>query len=144
LWNNFVFSLFNIDVGVEQSSILSLILLAFYISPIFHIFEKISINFNISILFHSFVGDGLLISQEKSFEKTNALLYCSYNIILLLLNQFSLIIEYGKSEVFYFSRSHGIFNPSSLNLSLLGDPILCPKDIWRYLSFIFDRKLSFQ
>ena len=143
MWNNFVFSLFNIDVGVEQSSILSLILLTFYISPIFHIFEKISINFNIPILFHSFVGDGLLILQEKSFEKTNALLYCSYNIILFLLNQFSLIIEYGKSEVFYFSRSHGIFNPSSLNLSLLGDPILCPKDIWRYLSFIFDRKLSF-
>jgi len=31
----------------------------------------------------------------------------------------------------------------SLDLSPLGGPILYPKESWRYLGFIFDRKLSF-
>ena len=118
LWNNFFPSLFNIDVGVEQGSILSLILSAFYISPIFHIFEKRSKNLNIPISSLSFVNNELLILQEKSFEKTNAFLYCSYNIISFLLNQFGLVIEHGKSKVFHFSRSYEIFNSSSLDLSL--------------------------
>ena len=71
LWNGFVSSLFNIDVGVGQNFILSPILLALYILPIFHIFEKRSKNLNIFISFLSFVDDGLFISQEKSLEKTN-------------------------------------------------------------------------
>jgi len=39
-WNNFSSPLFNVDIGVEQDSILSPILSALYLSPIFHIFEK--------------------------------------------------------------------------------------------------------
>ena len=38
---------------------------------------------------------------------------------------------------------HGTFNPSPLDLSSIGGPILCPKEFWKYLGFIFDRKLSF-
>ena len=143
LWNDFASPLFNVDVSIEQGYVLSSIILALYILPIFHIFEKRSKNLNIPISFLSFVNDRLLISQEKSFEKTNALLHCSYNIILSLLNQFGLIIEHRKSEIFHFSRSYRIFNSSPLDLSLLGGSILYLKDIWRYLGFIFDRKLSF-
>ena len=110
--------LFNIDVGVEQGSVLSPILSAFYISPIFHIFEKRSKNLNIPISSLSFVNNELLILQEKSFEKTNAFLYCSYNIISSLLNQFGLVIKHGKSKVFHFSRSYEIFNSFPLDLSL--------------------------
>ena len=58
-------------------------------------------------------------------------------------HEFGLVIEHGKSEIFHFSRSCGTFNPPSLDLSPLGGPILYPKDTWRYLGFIFDRKLSF-
>ena len=144
LWNNFIFSLFNVDVGIEQGSALSPILLALYITPSFHIFEKRSKNLKISKSLFSFVNNRLLTLQEKSFEKTNALLFCSYTIISSLLNQFGLMIEHRKSKVFYFSRLYGIFNLFPFNLSLLGDPILCLKDTWRYLGFIFDRKLFFQ
>jgi len=77
------------------------------------------------------------------FDKTNTILFCSYNIITSLFNQFGLTTKYERSKVFHFLRSHGNFNPSLLSLSPLRGPILWPKDIWRYLSFIFNRKLSF-
>ena len=60
-----------------------------------------------------------------------------------LLSKFRLIVEHLKTEVFHFTRLQGFFNPPSLNLSPIGGLILCPKDLWKYLEFIFDRKLSF-
>ena len=41
------------------------------------------------------------------------------------------------------SRSIGLFNPPPLDLSPIGGPILHSKEIWKYLGFIFDKKLSF-
>ena len=140
---NFVFSLFNINIGIGQDSALFPILLALYISLIFYIFEKRSKNLNILILFLSFVNDRFLTLQGKSFKKTKTFLFCSYNIILFLLKQFGLVIKHKKSKIFHFSKSHRIFNLSFLNLSLLRGPILCSKNIWRYLDFIFNRKLFF-
>ena len=63
---------------------------------------------------------------------------------MFLLNYFGLITEHRKSKIFHFSRSHRTFNPSPLDLGPLREPILCSKDIWRYLGFIFNKKLSFQ
>ena len=60
-----------------------------------------------------------------------------------LLNKFGLIIEHLKTEVFHFNRSHGLFNLPPLNLSSIKDPILIPKNSWKYLGFIFNKKLSF-
>jgi len=54
--------------------------------------------------------------------------FCSYNVVSSILDKFSLILEYGKTEVFHFSRAQEVFNPSSLDLSAIGDPILKPKD----------------
>jgi len=56
---------------VGQGSTLSSILLALYITPTFHIFEKIIQNLlpSISVSTLSFVNDSLFISQEKSSEK---------------------------------------------------------------------------
>jgi len=70
-------------------------------------------------------------------------LFCSYNIVSFLLDQFGLAIEYEKTEVFYFSRSYGVFNPPLLDLSSIGGLILTLKTIWQYLGFIFNRKLIF-
>ena len=53
------------------------------------------------------------------------------------------MIEHSKTEVFHFNRSHGSFNPPSLDLSSIGGPILHPKNSWKYLGFIFDQKLMF-
>jgi len=85
LWNSFSSSSFNMDVGVDQKSTLSPILSALFIAPIFHIFKKIINNLKIPVSFLLFVDDGLFISQEKSFDKMNAHLFCSYNIISFLL-----------------------------------------------------------
>ena len=45
---------------------------------------------------------------------------------LFLLEQFKLVIEYMKTEIFWFSRSH-TFYPSSLDLNTLGGPLLHSK-----------------
>ena len=130
---------------VGQEFALSLILSALYIALIFHILEKRTKIFSIPILifFMSFVDDGLLIIQEKSFEKSNTNLFCSYSIISSLFRQFSLVIKYNKSEVFNFSRLTKNFNPPLLDLRPLGGTILKQKDTWQYLEFFVNRKLLF-
>lgn len=126
VWNSFVSLFFRADIDIGQEFAFSPILVSFYITPIFHIFEKRSkdllLNIPVSVL--SFVDVSLFISQKKSYEKSNAYLFYSYNIISNIFNQFGLTIEHSKSEVFNFSRSIRNFNPPSLDLSLLEDPIL--------------------
>ena len=142
-WNNFTSSIFNVNIGVGQGSVLSSILSALYYSPFLYILEKSLKNLNIPISIISFVNDGLFISQSKSFHIYNYHLFCSYNIMTKLLEKFSLIVEHSKTDIFHFNRSHGNFNPPPLNLIPIGGTILWPKNMWKYLDFIFDRKLLF-
>ena len=127
-WNCFFSHLFDINVGVGQGSALSPILSALYLSPFLHILEKCLKNLNLKISTLSFVDNGLLITQNKSFQVSNACLFSSYNVASKLLFKFGLLVEHSKTEVFHFSRSHGTFNPSPLNLSSIGGPMLIPKD----------------
>ena len=53
-------------------------------------------------------------------------------------------MKHSKTEIFHFSRSYRAFNLPPLDLMSLGEPILLPKPTWKYLGFIFNRKLSFQ
>ena len=138
LWNNFIFPLFCVNIVVSQGSALSLILSALYLSPIFYSLENCLKILKIPISIISFVDDGLFISQNKSISYSNTNIFCSYNVISSLLTRCGLIIEHGKTNVFHFSRSQGAFNPLSLDLSVLGGPILLPKNTWQYLGFIFD------
>ena len=144
LWNNFISPLFNVNVGVGQRSALSPILFALYLSPVFYSFENRLKILKIPIFIISFVDDGLFISQNKSISHSNTNLFCSYNVISSLLTKCGLVVEHGKTNIFYFSRSHRAFNPSLLNSSALEGPILLPKNTWRYLGFIFDQKLTFR
>ena len=128
LWNSFSSSIFNINVGVGQGLALSPILLALYLSPFLYILEKQLKDLKIPISIISFIDDGLLISQDKSFDMSNSHLFCSYNVMSNLLDKFGLIVEHSKTEVFYFYRSHGPFNSPPLDLSPLGGPILTPKN----------------
>jgi len=143
LWNSFTSSFFSVDVGIAQGLALSIILSTFFIILIFYIFEKRIKNLKISISFLLFVNDRLFISQERSFDNTNANLFYNYNIISSLLEQFGLIVKYRKTENFHFSRSYRIFNILPLNLSQIDGLILYSKDTWQYLGFIFNRKLTF-
>jgi len=141
-WNNFSSPFFSIHVGVGQDSALSPILLAMYLSPVFQIFEKRLKILKILVSVISFVDDRLFISQDKSFDISNSNLFYSYQIMLLLLKQFGLIIKHGKTEVFHLFRTYRTFNYPLLDLTILGSPIIHPKETWHYLGFIFDRKLT--
>jgi len=110
----------------------------------FILFENCLKILKIPISIISFVDNGIFISQNKSILHSNANLFCCYNIISSLLMKCGLIVEHGKTDIFHFSRSHGLFNPPPLDLSPLGGSVLLPKDTWKYLGFIFDRKLNFR
>jgi len=142
-WNNISSPSFEVNVGVDQGSALSLILLALYLSSFLYILEKHLKNLNIPVFLISFVDDRLIISQNKLIDISNSHFFCSYNVLTNLLDKFGLIIEHLKTETFHFNRSHGMFNSPPLNLSTIRGPVLCPKDSWKYLGFIFDRKLIF-
>ena len=142
-WNNVSFQFFNVNVGVGQGLSLFLILSVLYILPVFHILEKHLKNLKIPVSFLSFVDDGLFIAQSKSLTVSNSILFCSYNFVSSILDKFGLVLEHRKIEAFHFSRAQGIFNPPPLNLSNISRLILKPKNTWKYLSFIFNRKLSF-
>ena len=129
-WNKFFSSLYNVDVGIGQGSALSPILSALYISLIFYILENHLKNLKIPISIFSFVDNSLFISQHKSISVSNTNLFCSYNIVSTLLTKFGLVVEYRKTEVFYFSRSQENFNLPSLDLIPLGGFVLLPKDTW--------------
>ena len=135
--------MFEVDVRVGQGSALSPILSAFYLSSFLYILEKYLKIYNIPVSIILFVDDGLFISQDKSLISSNSHLFCSYNIMTKLLNKFGLIVEHLKTEVFHFNRLHGLFSQPPLDLSSIGGPILVPKNTWKYLGFIFGRKLSF-
>jgi len=114
-----------------------------YLSPFLYILEKCLKNLQIPISIISFIDDGLFISQDKSLKMSNARLFCSYNIMSILLKKFGLVVEYSKTEIFHFSRAQGPFNPPPLDLSMIEKPILSPKNSWKYLGFISNRKLTF-
>jgi len=138
VWNDLHSLSFEVNVRVGQGSALSPILSALYLSPFLYILKKHLKNLKIPISTLLFVDDGLIITQNKSLNTSNSHLFCSYNVLSKLLDSFGLVIEHMKTEIFYFNRSHGIFNPPLLDLTPIGGPILCPKNTWKYLRFIFD------
>jgi len=142
-WNDFISPIFNINIGIGQGSALLPILGTLYLSLVFQILEKRLKILNILSMI-SFVENGLFVSQNKSTSLLNTNLFCSYNVISSLLCKFSLIIEYGKTDIFHFSKAHGPFNPPALDLSSLGSPFFLYKETCKYLGFIFDYKLTFR
>ena len=127
VWNSFISPFFRAYKDVGQGSALSLILSVLYIALIFHIFENRMKNLlsPISVSILLFIDDSLFISQDKSYEKSNKNLFCSYGIISSL---FGLKTKYNKLKVFHFSRSIKNYKPSLLDLRLSGGPLLWPND----------------
>jgi len=122
---------------------LSPILFTLYLTLILHILGKQLKILKILIFILLFIDDGLLVAQNKSLSISNFLLFCGYQITSSLLDRFGLTLEHGKTEVFYFSRLYGAFKPPPLNLSSIRGPVLHPKNMWKYLRYIFDRKIFF-
>jgi len=129
-WNNFLSPIFNTNVRVGQGSALSPILSTIYLSPIIKTFKKRTKNLkeNIPTDILSFVDDGLLISQEKSYTLSSSFLLCSYNIISKILLDTGLVMEHNKTKILHFTRAQYPPNPS-IDLSSVGGPIISPKPI---------------
>jgi len=127
-WNNFSSPAFNTNVGVGQGSALSPILSAIYLAPIIKTFKKRIKNLkeNIPTNILSFVDNGFLISQEKSYSLSSFFFLCSYNIMFKILIDAGLVMEYSKTELFHFTRARHPSNPS-INLSSVGGPVISPK-----------------
>ena len=131
-------------MGIGQGSALSPILSAIHLTPIIKTFKKRIKNLkeNIPTDVLSFVDNGLLISQKKSYELFSVFLLSSYNMISRILLDAGLIMEHGKSKVFHFIQFQCLPN-LSIALTSVEGPILYSKLIWRYLGFFFDCKLNF-
>jgi len=138
MWNEFSSLTYEVNVGVGHGSTLSPILSTLYLSPLLYILEKCLNILNIPVSLISFIDDSLFISQNKFINVSNSQLFCSYNVLSSLLDKFGLNIEHSKTEIFHFNRSHRMFNSLLLDLSSLEGPILCPKNSWKYLGFIFN------
>jgi len=123
-WNNFMFPIFNVNIGVDQDSALLPILSALYLLLFIYILENHLKNLKIPVSIISFVDDGLFISQSNFFDISNSCLYCSHNVLSNLLEKFGLVVKHSKTKIFHFNRSHGIFNPPPLDLSPLGGDVL--------------------
>jgi len=104
---------------VGQGSALSSILSAIYLAPIIKKFKKRIKNLEIRIPTDilSFVDNGLLISQEKSYSLSSFFLLCSYNIMSKLLLNAGLVIEHNKTKLFHFMQAQYPPNPPSTCLS---------------------------
>ncbi len=112
---------------LDKAQLLPLFSLLSIFLLIFHILEKQLKILKIPISIISFVNDGLLISQNKSISLSNTNLFYNYNVISSLLTKFRLVMEYGKTKVFYFSRSHEVFNLLPLDLTPIREPVLLSK-----------------
>jgi len=88
-----------------QDSALLPILSVIYLAPIIKTFKIKIKNLEKEILTDilSFVDNGLLISQEKSYSLFSSFLLCSYNIMSKILLDAGLIIEHNKTKLFYFT-----------------------------------------
>ena len=66
IWNNFISSFFDINIGIRQGSALSPILSALYLFLVFHSLEKRLKILKIPISMISLVDNGLFVSRSKS------------------------------------------------------------------------------
>ena len=125
-WNFFLSEACDIDIEVRQDSALSPILSLLYIALLICIFEWRNQVLNLNTCILSFVNNGYLISQGKTYNKTLPKLYSSYRVVTDLMVMFGLVIEYDKSEIFHFSRMYNNSNPE-LDLSAISALILKSK-----------------
>jgi hypothetical protein len=94
----------------------------------------------------SYVDNGMFITQSVRLEDNLPLLTEAYGVIFQAFTSLRLVLEHDKSEVFHFSQARRFSSlPINLGFALYtGATPLCPKPIWCYLGFFFDRKLLFK
>ena len=91
--NSFFSRAYDTNVCMGQDFVLSPILSVLYIALLIRIFEHRAQALNLDTCILSFVDDGLLISQGKTYNKTLPELYNSYRVVTDLMVTFGLVIE---------------------------------------------------
>jgi len=127
---------------VGQGSALSPILSALYLAPVLWKFHTERHNAQLI----SYVDDGTIIVQSKTWEENLVKLKSAYTTVFQLTAALGLVLEHEKSEAFHFSRKHEDLNPP-VDLGYAphtGNTPLVPNKVWRYLGIFFDRKLLFK
>jgi hypothetical protein len=120
-WGEFSSPKMNTDVGMGQGSALSPVESALYFAPVLAIFNQRVAHLDVTVL--SYVDDGTLIVQSKSWESNLRVLREAYGIMFDLLTKFGLVLEHDKSELFHFSRKPGDENPSLENTLAASHPL---------------------
>jgi len=135
-WDNQLSEPFPAVVGVGQGSALSPILSAFYLAPV--LWEFHTERHNAQLI--SYVDDGTIIVQSKTWEKNLVMLKKAYATMFQLMAALGLVLEHEKSEAFHFFRKHEDSNPPvDLRYApYTGNTPLVSSKVWRYLSIFFD------
>jgi len=106
-WDNQLSDPFPAAVGVGQGSALSPILSALYLAPVLWKFHTERPTNQLI----SYVDDGTIIVQSKTWEENLKKLKNSYAVVFQLTSTLGLILEHDKSEAFHFSRKHSDDDP---------------------------------
>jgi len=135
-WDNQLSEPFPAAVGVGQGSALSPILSALYLAPV--LWEFHTKRHNAQLI--SYVDDGTIIVQSKTWEENLVKLKSAYATVFQLTAALGLVLEHEKSEAFHFSRKHEDLNPL-VDLGYApytGNTPLIPSKVWRYLGIFFN------
>jgi len=94
----------------------------------------------------SYVNDGTFLMQSLQLSQNLPPLHEVYGVIYGIFTALGLVLEYDKTELFYFTQFRGDSYPT-IDLGFAPytrDTPIGPKLYWRYLGFYFDHCLSFQ
>jgi hypothetical protein len=136
---------FDADVGVGQGSALSPMLSSIYFSAAMRLFYSQSTKLEVDLL--SYVDDGTLVCQARKTSQCLPRLAQAYGIMFQVLSDMGLSMEHSKTELFHFSCEQKNYQDLSISLPVGPNSAvnpLCPKAIWCYLGFFFDRHLTFR
>ena len=144
-WGNAVSPWFDLPaVGAGQGSALSPVLTNIYISPALHVLSPPRATQSSSAI-QFYVDDGLWIVTTPSIAENCRILQEKHRDTSTVLARLGLVTEDDKSELMHFACTC-LARSQDMRLPLVLSPTLSiePSDVWRYLGFRLDSKLTFR
>jgi len=149
-WGSSISPPIDASIGVPQGDGLSPILSALYLATLLTLAFQWGIDKRVNIL--TFVDDGAFVISSESLQNNVDFLATIYKTFLIFLSYFGLTAEHSKLELKHFfafdlsSRTRKFKEEEQPPLTFeWGEKAwtVPPSDLWRYLGFYFDSRLSF-